>query len=238
MDMPVYVNHVLHIQSKEGSVTGHKPRILLTNIGGLDNPGIRMMITAIMENVNAEFFYHKLTTCEGYEKHGLKGSWKPYCYDIALDLGGDTFTQYYGARQWMRHVLHLLLMIFTGQKFFLFTQTYSPFGYFTGIVTRWIMQRAVCITVREQESKDLLDSWAISCTLTADIAFLLDTWLSEDYDGSSYHRVIGAKLAGKKAVWNGLRANNWKFKIFTRPLSMEKMKEEAYENIRLLQGLL
>ena len=196
------------------------------------------MLKAIMDNVDATFYYHKLTICTGYEDHGIKGSWKPCGFDLALDLGGDTFTSYYGVLQWIRHILHLLLLIVTGQRFVLFTQTYSPFGYFTGIITRWIMRRAACITVREQESKDLLDSWAIPCTLTADIAFLLDTWPSEDYDGSSYHRVIGAKLAGKKAVWNGLRANNWKFKIFTRSLSMEKMKEEAHENIRLLQGLL
>lgn len=213
-------------------------RILLSNIGGLDNPGIVMMIKAIKENIDAEFYYHKLTVCEGYEEQGLKGSWKPYGYDIALDLGGDTFTQYYGHAQFLRHIIHLLLMIFTGQKFMLFAQTYSPFDYSTGMITRWIMRRAACITVREQESKDLLDSWEIPCTLTADIAFLLNTWPSEDYEGSSYHRVIGAKLAGKKAVWNGLRANNWKFKIFTRPLSMEKMREKAYENIRMLQGLL
>lgn len=219
-------------------MTEHKPRILLSNIGSLKNPGIVMMITAIKENVDAEFYYHRLTVCEGYEKYGLKGSWKPSGYDLALDMGGDTFTLYYGKIQWMRHILHLLLMIVTGQRFFLFAQTYSPYGYFTGIVTRWIMRRAVCITVREQESKDLLDSWGIPCVLTADIAFLLDTWPSEKYEGPSYHRIIGAKLAGKKAVWNGLRANNWKFKIFTRPLDMEKMKEEAYENIRLLQGLL
>lgn len=213
-------------------------RILLSNIGCLDNPGIVMMITAILENIDADFYYHKLTVCEGYEHHGLKGSWKPYGYDMALDLGGDTFTTYYGIPQFIRHIIHLLILIFTGQKFVLFTQTYSPFGYFTGMITRWIMRQATCITVREQESKDLLDSWKIPCTLTADIAFLLDTWPSEDYNGSSYHRVIGAKLAGKKAVWNGLRANNWKFKIFTRPLSMEKMREEAFENIRILQRLL
>ncbi len=219
-------------------MTGHRPRILLSNIGCLDNPGIVMMITAIMENVDAEFFYHKLTVCEGYEDHGIKGSWKLCDYDISLDLGGDTFTSYYGVLQWIRHILHLLLLIVTGQRFFLFGQTYSPYGYFTGMITRWIMRRAVCITVREQESKDLLDSWGISCVLTADIAFLLDTWPSDDYEGKSYHRVIAAKLAGKKAVWNGMRANNWKFKIFTRPLSMEKMKEEAHENIRLLKGLI
>jgi len=213
-------------------------RIMLSNIGGLDNPGIRMMIKAITENIDAEFYYHRLTVCKGYEGQKLKGSWKPYGYDVALDMGGDTFTTYYGTFQFIRHIIHLLLMILTGQRFILFAQTYSPYGYFTGKVARWIMRRAALITVRERESKDLLDSWDIPCTLTADIAFLLDTWPSEDYEGSSYHRVIGAKLANKRAAWNGLRADNWKFKIFTRPLSMEKMKEEAYENIRLLQGLL
>lgn len=213
-------------------------RILLSNIGGLDNPGIRMMLKAIMDNIDAEFYYHKLTVCSGYEELGIKGSWKPYGYDIALDLGGDTFTTYKGIFQFIRHIIHLLILIGTGQKFFLFTQTYGPYGYFTGIVTRWIMHKATCITVREQESKDLLDSWMIPCTLTVDMAFLLDTWPSEDYEGSSYHRVIAAKLACKKAAWNGFRANNWKFKIFTRPLDMEEMKVKAYENIQMLQRLL
>ena len=213
-------------------------RILLSNIGGLDNPGIRMMLKAITENIDAEFYYHRLTVCKGYEDQDLKGSWKPYGYDIALDLGGDTFTTYYGTFQFLRHIIHLLIMIFTGQKFVLFAQTFSPYGYFTGKVTRWIMRKATFITVREQESKDLLDSWIIPCTLTADIAFLLDTWPSEDYVGSSYHRVIGAKLANKKASWNGLRANNWKFKIFTRSLDMEEMRVKAYENIQMLQGML
>lgn len=213
-------------------------RILLSNIGCLDNPGIGMMVKAIIENLDAEFYYHKLTVCEGYEKYGIKGSWKPYGYDIALDLGGDTFTTYYGTLQFIRHIIHLLILIITGQRYIIFAQTFSPYGYFTGIFTKWIMRQATFITVREQESKDLLDSWNIPCKLTADIAFLLDTWSSEDYEGSSYHSVIAAKLAGKKAVWNGLRSNNWKFKIFTRPLDMQIMKEEAYENIRIIQGLL
>lgn len=100
------------------------------------------------------------------------------------------------------------------------------------------MQNAALITVREQESKDLLDSWNVPCILTADIAFLLDTWPSEDYEGSSYHRVIAAKLANKRAAWNGLRADNWKFKIFTRSLDMDEMRDKAYENIQMLQRLL
>lgn len=61
-------------------------RILLSNIGGLDNPGIRMMIKAITENIDADFYYHKLTVCKGYEAENIKGSWKPYGYDVALDL--------------------------------------------------------------------------------------------------------------------------------------------------------
>lgn len=213
-------------------------KILLSNVGGLRNRGIVLMVKALVSSVDAEFYVHRFTVCRGYERHGLNYTWKPFGFDVALDLGGDTFTLYYGFLQFLRHCLHLLIHVIFHQKFCLFAQTFSPYGKLTKHIALFFMKRSDLITVREQRSFDLLKSMGVKCHLTADLAFLLDSYDSSQYFGDSYHRVIAAKLSGCSGVWEGSRAENFKFDIFKEPLDLEVMRKKAGDNIVLLKRLL
>jgi len=212
--------------------------ILLSNVGGLQNPGIEMMLKALTSFVEADFYVHKLTVCRGYKKYGIRYSWKPSGYDLALDLGGDTFTTYYGKIQFLRHCLHLLILWLFKQKYAVFAQTLSPYGKITERIAKFFLEHAHFITVREQRSKRLLEKLEIESVLTADLAFLLNEWDSTDYVGDSYHRVIAAKLAGCKGKWNGARANNFKFDVFRSNLDLEEMRRRARKNLEVLQRVL
>lgn len=213
-------------------------KILLSNLGGTKNMGIVMMIKALVSNINAEFYVHQLTVCRDYQKYGINYTWKPFGFPIALDLGGDTFTLYYGALQFLRHCFHLLVYVIFRQQFCLFAQTFSPYNGIMKRLALFFMKRASLITVREQKSFDLLQSMGIHCHLTADIAFLLDSWDSDPYFGGSYHKIIAAKLSGSPGIWDGSRAENFKFQIFRAPLDLGLMKKKAGLNIDLLQRAL
>lgn len=210
-------------------------RILLNNIGCLKNKGIGMMLKAITTNIDADFYYHKLTICGGYKNYSIRGSWKCWGYDMALDLGGDTFTTYYGFRQFIRHSLHLFKLWVFRQPYALFAQTFSDYGWLTKWIALFFMKRAAFISVREKRSFDLLQSMGIRCHLAADITFLLDSWDSDPYFGGSYHRIIAAKLSGYPGEWDGSRDENFKFDIFKEPLDLKIMKKKAGLNIALLQ---
>jgi len=212
-------------------------KILLSNLGGTENMGIVMMIKALVSNVDAEFYIHHFTVCRDYRKFGINYTWKPFGFDVALDLGGDTFTLYYGALQFLRHCFHLLLHVLFRQKFCLFAQTFSPYGNITGRFALFFMKRSCLITVREQKSCEQLQSMGIRCHLTADITFLLDSWDSDPYFGGSYHRIIAAKLSGCSGIWDGSRSENFKFEIFKQPLDLEIMKKKAGLNVALLQRI-
>lgn len=214
-------------------------KILLTNIGGLSNKGIRMMLEAIISNIPAKFYYHKLTVCKGYESYGITGTWKLSGFDIALDLGGDTFTKYYGFIQFIRHTLHLLLLVIFNQPYALFSQTFSPYGFFSSRIAKYFMRRATFITVREKRSKDLLETMGISSTLTGDLAFLLHNHTASfDYIGGSYHKIISALLSGLSGVWDNSRSNNFKFDIFKEKLDLDEMRRKAWINVEMLQRFL
>jgi len=213
-------------------------KILLSNLGSTKNMGIVMMIKALLSNINAEFYVHQLTVCRNYQKYGIQYTWKPFGFDIALDLGGDTFTLYQGTPQFLRHCFHLLIHVIFRQKFCFFAQTFSPYGQFTGKIARFFMRKAALITVREHKSCEQLQSMGIHCFLTADIAFLLDSWDSDSYFGGSYHRIIAAKLSGCSGEWDGSRAENFKFEIFKDPLDLKIMKIRAELNVKLLQRIL
>lgn len=213
--------------------------ILLTNIGDLKNRGIGMMLKAIVSNFNAVFYYHKLTVCRGYESFGVVGTWRLSGFDIALDLGGDTFTIYYGFLQFLRHCFHLLLLVIFNQEYCLFGQTFSHYGFFSSRIAKYFMCKALFITVREQRSKDLLETMGISSILTGDVAFLLDSDDARfDYIGGSYHRIISALLSGHFGVWDGSRSNNFKFDIFKEKLDLEVMKRRALVNVKMLERFL
>ena len=121
------------------------------------------------------------------------------------------------------------------QKFCFFAQTFSAYGKFSGWIALFFLKRASLITVREQKSYEQLQSMGIKSYLTADIAFLLDSWDSGDYYGDSYHRIIAAKLSGYLGVWDGSRAENYKFSIFKERLDLKILKEKAGLNLDLLQ---
>lgn len=209
-------------------------KILLSNVGGSANVGILMMIKALVSNIDAVFYVNHLTVCRNYESYGLKYTWRFSGFDVALDLGGDTFTLYYGAVQFLRHCFHLILHVLFRQKFCLFAQTFSRYEQLSWLAM-FFMKRAVLITVREKESFDLLQSMGLKCYLTADLAFLLDSWNSGSYCGGSYHKIIAAELSGCSGVWDGSRSENFKFNIFRKPLDLEVMRKRAEINVDLLQ---
>lgn len=214
--------------------------ILLSNLGGTDNVGVVMMIKALMQNIDSLFFVHHLTVCRDYRRFGIKYTWLPRGFDVALDLGGDTFTLYYGILQFLRHCMHLLMHVVFRQPFCLFAQTFSEYGRFTRAVALFFLKRALFVTVREQRSADLLRSMGVCCHLTADLAFLLYDESNQVKSNqlalrhSSYHVLIDALLDGRKVVWNGKRANNFKFDIFKKPVDLLMMKNKAMLNIDLL----
>lgn len=199
-----------------------------------------MMVNAIMKAVPGEYFYHKLTVCHSYDALGLKGSWMPWGYDIALDLGGDTFTTYYGFRQFLRHCVHLFKLWVCGQRYAVFSQTLSPYRGVSRVIARFFLNRATFITVRERKSYDLLKVLGIRTPfyLASDIAFLLDDCSSAFYYGSSYHLLINAYLAYQWYGYDESRNDNWKFSILERgsfKYSRERFKEMAQINVRVLQ---
>lgn len=226
-------------------------RILLTNIGDFQrNRGIEMMIRALLEQFKiAQFYYHRLTMCRGYERLGLKGSWKCWGFDLALDMGGDTFTLYFGLRQFFRHWFHLFLLVLTGQRFGLFSQTLSRYNGIAWPFARFILQRASFISVRDLPSYYYLQRICARYRWTEppiffvpDIAFLFSSFPGpvSDYEGSSYHELILALLSNKRAVWNGDRKANWKFSLFTPGvdngtlLDVNDFRHAAYCNLDLL----
>ena len=213
-------------------------KILLSNLGCTENMGIVMMIRALISSVDAEFYVHQFTVCRNYGEYGIKYSWKPFGFDVALDLGGDTFTLYYGIPQFLRHCFHLFFHVVFRQRFCLFAQTFSSYGRLTGWAAVFLMRRAALITVREKKSCEQLQSMGIQCHLAADVAFLLDSWDSGSYYGGSYHRIIAAKLSGSSGEWDGSRAENFKYQIFGDPLDLKIMKKRAEINVKLLQRLL
>lgn len=216
-------------------------KILLSNIGGLENEGINMMVKAITQNINAKFYYHKLTVCRGYEKYGVKGSWRCWGYDLALDLGGDTFTIYYGNLQFLRHCFHLFKLYLFNQHYIIFSQTLCNYGFFSGLIAKFFLEKAELILVREPKSlqylknKKLYEKWVLpKIYLTGDIAFLLENVNYKDYFGDSYHLIIKSKLSGNKGVWNKKRKNNWKFTIFDSNFNLNCFKELSKRNVELL----
>ena len=101
------------------------------------------------------------------------------------------------------------------------------------------MRKALFITVREQRSKDLLDSYSVDSVLVGDLAFLLGSCDAKfDYVGGSYHKVISALLNGKRGVWDGSRSNNFKFDIFREELDLKNMKRRALINVEMLERFL
>lgn len=213
-------------------------KVLLSNIGGLNNIGIVMMVRAIQQNVDAEFYYHRLTVCRDYEQLGIAPSFKPYGFDLALDLGGDTFTIYYGVLQFLRHCFHLFVLWLFRQPYVIFGQTLSNYGVVTSRLTGFFLRRAKLVTLRDRRSMAVAQRLGVKAVLTADVAWVVEGIPSCDYRGSSYHRLILAAINGRSFQWSGERADNFKFDIFHSAIDMEELKKDARENFRLLQGIL
>lgn len=116
----------------------------------------------------------------------------------------------------------------------------------------FLMKRACFISVREKRSYEQLRSMGICCYLAADLAFLLleNQQISklennkiiklenQQIISSSYHEIIGGFLMGRGALWDGSRAENFKFDIFKDPLDLWIMKKRAEINLDLLERAL
>lgn len=95
--------------------------------------------------------------------------------DFVVDLSGDGLTETFGWRCPVSHAVPMLLARILGRPFCLMGQTIGPFRRVGGWV-RWIANRAVFVTARDQETMDYLARWKLKTLVepVADLAFLLE----------------------------------------------------------------
>lgn len=96
-------------------------------------------------------------------------------YDLYLELGTDTHTDYYGTIPFYACLFPLLLCIASKRPFAVCAQTVGPFNSrLSKRVARFVFSRARLITLRDKISQDYLNALGITGThLVADLAFLL-----------------------------------------------------------------
>lgn len=96
--------------------------------------------------------------------------------DLVIDLSGDMLTESSGPHVAYSHFIPLLRALVLGRPYLLCAQSIGPFR-LTRPLARFLLRRAAAITVREQVSRDYLQSLGIDPSLvrqTADLAFLLE----------------------------------------------------------------
>lgn len=170
--------------------------------------------------------------------YDIKPTWKINGFDIDLDLGGDTFTTYYGIRQFLRHVSHLFLLWLFRQPYIIFAQTLSNYGVISSKIARFFLKRAVLVTVREKRSLVVAKKFGVNAIETADIAWIVKGIGGDSYYGHSYHQLILAAINGKEYRWDGDRDQIFKFDIFKEPINIQEMRKNARRNFEMLQSIL
>lgn len=95
--------------------------------------------------------------------------------DVVVDLSGDMLTEDYGVHVAYSHYIPLLRAVALGRPYMICAQSIGPFNY-TLWLARYLLNRAIAITVRDAISRDYLLEIGIRpelVSLTADLAFML-----------------------------------------------------------------
>jgi len=145
-------------------------------------------------------------------------SWFSRVYDapIALDItGGDSFSDIYGFRRFLRGFLRKWLVIMQGKKFIMLPQTYGPFNRrITRVMARYILRRCDAIYCRDLSGVKSVND-LVACPARQDrvkhcpdLAFVLEarpprhmdlTCLAEQRRGNT--TLIGLNISG--LLYNG-----------------------------------
>jgi len=216
-----------------------KPRILLLHVGDFNNAGCCMMLQAVLKYVDADFYYHKSMFGKGYKALGIKGAWRLSGYDLAISLGGDSFTRQEGLWNITKIAARLFLLKLFRQRYALLGQEMCNYGVLTPIA-RPVFRNAALITVRDELSQKLLISYGILGYLTADLVWSIppDELPPMRLKRHSFHSRVWCISKGVEFPWP-LRepSKKWKFSLFNKPLQVECLREKSLENFILLKSI-
>jgi polysaccharide pyruvyl transferase WcaK-like protein len=108
--------------------------------------------------------------------------------DFVFDIGeGDSFTDIYGARRYLRLLLTKVVVLMLGRQLILSPQTIGPFGnIWTRLLATRVMQRSARVFARDKLSYEYLHSLGVikNAACATDVAFRLTYQKPETSAGS------------------------------------------------------
>lgn len=132
--------------------------------------------------------------------------WYKNC-DIVLDISGDSVSDDYGKRSTLFQLITLFFASIFEKKIVLVAQSIGPFNYFvTKKISKYVLNRATCIILREKISYDILKKMNIKpkLYLNSDLAFILkpekdekvnDILIKEGINLESNKKTLGVSLS-------------------------------------------
>ena len=150
------------------------------------------------------FFYNPLTNLYqnimSYAR--LNKDWKKY--DLIIDVSGDSIGEIYGFFVTFYHVLRLNLFV-RENRLILAPQSMGPFTYSSRFFGG-VLNRAHRIYARDPLTKKILNKIDVSSILSADMSFLLDSYLSDKNTGI-ITRIKKLKELGNSNIIIGLNCS-------------------------------
>ena len=92
-------------------------------------------------------------------------------YDLAVDLGGETFQDRYNLLGMLKHVYTLTLFSFLRLKYSVISHTIIFKNAFWWRISKPLLMNAVVLTVRDPDSQKFLRNQEVNCFLVPDVAF-------------------------------------------------------------------
>lgn len=111
---------------------------------------------------------------------------------LVVDVSGDSLSSTYGLPSFLACLYPLRLARRYGVPYFICAQSLGPFVHITKAMASAILRDAAHVTVREPKSLGIVQQLGASATLTADLAFLLDS------DPEFELKVVERLLEGRK----------------------------------------
>lgn len=150
--------------------------------------------------------------------------------DLIIDFtGGDSFTDIYGIRRFVRESIVKKYAIAKGNCFVLGPQTVGPFKHrFSKYIAKYLMNHTDYIFARDKISYEYVTEMGCNCTLTTDIAFSLKPTCNKfNYLIRNQKTKIGVNISG--LMMSGGYTNNQfnlklNYKIFSEILIAECLK--------------
>jgi polysaccharide pyruvyl transferase WcaK-like protein/NAD-dependent dihydropyrimidine dehydrogenase PreA subunit len=117
-------------------------------------------------------------------------------HDIIVDLGGDTFTDESGVLSTLKHSYDLILMRLLDKQYIVCSHTLGPYKHvLTKFIARFLLQRALAITVRDPQSYDYLVNKLklkdVNLYLAPDLAFAAPEKHKRKYNDNHQPSTIG-----------------------------------------------